>query len=291
MTWPRDRAMPSPTYIRTERLSDPLKSWPSAGLAASRPVDGSRCDRPAHREQLRCHTAPLILIDNRENPRSVRLARPCCGRLWWDRFRVVRATKYRDVVAVLRAHGWVLLRTAKGSHEIWGLPDESVKGVSRTTGKFPPACCGRSPPSCPRRPRSGSEKGGPVMDVTIHEVEATREGRWWVLSVEDLGIAGQVRKLDEAAEVARSLVAAYLGQDEAGVDIEVHVTLPAEAAALLAEAAEEEDQARATLAAAGAKRRDAVAALRAEGMSQREVARALGVSPQRVSQLAKESAA
>ncbi|TFB89383.1 type II toxin-antitoxin system HicA family toxin [Cryobacterium sp. TMT1-3] len=38
-----------------------------------------------------------------------------------------RAQKYRDVVRFLRSQGWVLLRQGKGSHELWGLPDESVK--------------------------------------------------------------------------------------------------------------------------------------------------------------------
>ncbi|WP_461514993.1 type II toxin-antitoxin system HicA family toxin [Rathayibacter agropyri] len=35
--------------------------------------------------------------------------------------------KYRDVVKVLRASGWVVLRQGKGSHELWGLPDQSVR--------------------------------------------------------------------------------------------------------------------------------------------------------------------
>ena len=54
--------------------------------------------------------------------------------------------KYLDVVSFLRSQGWVLLRRGKGSHEIWGLPDESVKetiprhaevsaGVIRQLGK------------------------------------------------------------------------------------------------------------------------------------------------------------
>lgn len=30
--------------------------------------------------------------------------------------------KYRDVVRFLRGQGWVLLRQAKGSHEIWSDP-------------------------------------------------------------------------------------------------------------------------------------------------------------------------
>lgn len=33
--------------------------------------------------------------------------------------------KYRDVIKVVEANGWIRLRQGKGSHEIWGLPDES----------------------------------------------------------------------------------------------------------------------------------------------------------------------
>lgn len=33
--------------------------------------------------------------------------------------------KYRDVIKVLKANGWVILRQGKGSHEIWGLPNGS----------------------------------------------------------------------------------------------------------------------------------------------------------------------
>ena len=35
----------------------------------------------------------------------------------------MKAQKYRDVVVVLKRQGWVLLRTGKGSHEVWGPPD------------------------------------------------------------------------------------------------------------------------------------------------------------------------
>lgn len=33
--------------------------------------------------------------------------------------------KYRDVIRVVKDNGWVFLRQGKGSHEIWGLRDES----------------------------------------------------------------------------------------------------------------------------------------------------------------------
>jgi len=35
--------------------------------------------------------------------------------------------KTRDVLKVCKENGWVFLRDGKGSHELWGLPDESVK--------------------------------------------------------------------------------------------------------------------------------------------------------------------
>lgn len=31
--------------------------------------------------------------------------------------------KYRDVIRFLKSQGWVFLRDAKGSHEIWGDPE------------------------------------------------------------------------------------------------------------------------------------------------------------------------
>ncbi|QNE45457.1 type II toxin-antitoxin system HicA family toxin (plasmid) [Frigoribacterium sp. NBH87] len=45
----------------------------------------------------------------------------------------MKPQKTRDVVKFLRSIGWVYLRDAPGSHEIWGLPDESVK-LSIPTG-------------------------------------------------------------------------------------------------------------------------------------------------------------
>ncbi len=39
----------------------------------------------------------------------------------------MKAQKTRDVIKYLKSLGWVFLRDGQGSHEIWGLPDESVK--------------------------------------------------------------------------------------------------------------------------------------------------------------------
>lgn len=127
------------------------------------------------------------------------------------------------------------------------------------------------------------------MSAKVYEVEAAPEGRWWVLTVESLGVAGQVRRLDEAEEIGRSLVAVFLDVDETDVDVHVTVQLPHEAAVMLAEAEKDESRARQALEAAGVQRRRAIASLRATGMTQREIARALKISPQRVNQLVKET--
>ena len=39
----------------------------------------------------------------------------------------VKAQKTKTVLRYLQSLGWVMLRDGQGSHEIWGLPDESVK--------------------------------------------------------------------------------------------------------------------------------------------------------------------
>ncbi len=44
----------------------------------------------------------------------------------------MKAQKTRDVLKYLKGLGWVYLRDAAGSHEIWGLPDESVKATLPT---------------------------------------------------------------------------------------------------------------------------------------------------------------
>jgi predicted RNA binding protein YcfA (HicA-like mRNA interferase family) len=38
--------------------------------------------------------------------------------------------KYRDVIKFLKAQGWVFIREAKGSHEIWGNPNQPTEFLS-----------------------------------------------------------------------------------------------------------------------------------------------------------------
>ena len=42
---------------------------------------------------------------------------------------MMKPQKTRDVLRYLKGIGWVRLRGGQGSHEIWGLPDGSIRAV------------------------------------------------------------------------------------------------------------------------------------------------------------------
>ncbi|MGN6760163.1 MAG: antitoxin HicB [Leifsonia sp.] len=116
---------------------------------------------------------------------------------------------------------------------------------------------------------------------------ASREGRWWLVRVPALDAVTQARSLAEIPVMARDLVAALLDVDIDELTVNVSFELPedvattwAEAEALRAQAAEAERR-------AAALRRSAVRALlRDAHMSQAEAGAVLGLSKQRVQQLA-----
>jgi predicted XRE-type DNA-binding protein len=116
---------------------------------------------------------------------------------------------------------------------------------------------------------------------------ASREGRWWLVRVPALDALTQARSLAEIPLMARELVAVLLDVDIDELTVNVSFELPedvattwAEAEALRAQAAEAERR-------AAALRRSAVRALlRDAHMSQAEAGAVLGLSKQRVQQLA-----
>ena len=46
-----------------------------------------------------------------------------------SRLSLMKPQKTRDVLRYLKSIGWVRLRGGQGSHEIWGLPDGSIRAV------------------------------------------------------------------------------------------------------------------------------------------------------------------
>lgn len=124
-----------------------------------------------------------------------------------------------------------------------------------------------------------------------YTMELTRSGKWWHVHVPELGESTQGRTLAEADEMARDLI--VLAEEDRGVHLEpdaikLHrrVQLPDSVVSQLREADELRAQAKQSQQAAVDAQSAAVRELRESGVSMRDAASALGLSHQRVSQLA-----
>lgn len=124
------------------------------------------------------------------------------------------------------------------------------------------------------------------------------EGGWWTIEIPELtspgpngttitatGGAVTPRGIEKAA---RELAAVWLDVDERDVDVDVTISIPEAITHLWAEGARAEADGRASIDRGAALRREAVRALRAQGYTVEAAASALGISRQRVQQLAKE---
>ncbi|MDR3360913.1 MAG: hypothetical protein LBO20_09815 [Bifidobacteriaceae bacterium] len=124
------------------------------------------------------------------------------------------------------------------------------------------------------------------MSEHVYRVDVSRDGRWWLVEIPEIDLAGQARNLDVADAVAKEVIGLALGLEPDGIEVAVEVRLPDEVERALAAAAEREAIGWAAVKDAAELRRSAVAWLIGSGVSQKDAARLLGVSPQRVSQLA-----
>lgn len=109
--------------------------------------------------------------------------------------------------------------------------------------------------------------------------------RWWLVEVPELRVLTQARRLAEAADMARDLIAIHLDVPIVEVDVEVRVDLGpgleedlTRAAALRASAADAEREASAIRARVAQR-------LAADGVAVRDIGALLGVSFQRAHQL------
>jgi len=123
------------------------------------------------------------------------------------------------------------------------------------------------------------------MKDTVYTAIVRRDGRWWLVYVPQLDTTGQARSLAEVTSVAQEVIGLYLNVDPDFVKVTIEVELPKPARDLWASAAEYETSARKTAGTAASIRRQTIKVLLDQGISQADTARALGISPQRVSQL------
>lgn len=124
--------------------------------------------------------------------------------------------------------------------------------------------------------------------VKVYEATARREGKWWLITVPELDAVTQARNLREIDAMAEGLVQALLDLDEGDAVVNVVVELPETVAMAWNEARQLQADAEAASARAAVLRREAVRALLSEAhVTQSEAGALLGLSYQRVQQLAK----
>ena len=130
------------------------------------------------------------------------------------------------------------------------------------------------------------------MSRPIYMVKATRAGRWWGLTVPDVpGAVSQVRTLAQADEYAREAIAFVLDVGSESFDLDVVPDLPADLARRVRAARSAAADVQKRQQAAAALSREVVAGLKAAGLTGADTAAVLGLSPQRVSQLAERKPA
>lgn len=125
--------------------------------------------------------------------------------------------------------------------------------------------------------------------MKTYTVHAQRVDGWWGLTVPEVpGAVSQVRSLASAEEYVREAIAFVAGVDPDSFTVQVVPQLPGALGEEVAQARSAAVQAEQAQVAASALTRDVVAKLAEAGYNGRETAVILGVSKQRVSQLAGE---
>ena len=123
-----------------------------------------------------------------------------------------------------------------------------------------------------------------------YTVRGRRVGNWWALDVEGVpGAHTQVRRIDQAEEMAREAIAGVLDVAPASFSIVVAPEVPAAVRTMVDEATKARFDAAQAQDAAAQLTRDAAWRLVQEGLTVRDAGALLGVSHQRIAQLVRHS--
>ena len=117
-------------------------------------------------------------------------------------------------------------------------------------------------------------------------VRARRSGRWWALDAQGLrGVHSQVRRIDQAEEMARDAIAGVLDIAPDSFEVVVVPEVPNAVRAIVEEATAARSQAARAQDEAAHLTREAARRLVEEGLTVRDAGALLGVSHQRIAQL------
>lgn len=124
-----------------------------------------------------------------------------------------------------------------------------------------------------------------IVAKTMYTATAERDGRFWFLRVPDLNVATQARRLDQAEELVRGLIATRLDVDPDSFEVTVRSELAPELSELVVRAVAAKGRAAAAQAEASNAVRGAAKALTEAGLTIRDAGAQLGMTHQRVAQL------
>ena len=117
-------------------------------------------------------------------------------------------------------------------------------------------------------------------------IRARRSGRWWALDAQGLrGVHTQVRRIDQAEEMARDAIAGVLDIAPDSFEVVVVPEVPNAVRAIVEEATTARSQAAQAQDEAAHLTREAARRLVEEGLTVRDAGTLLGVSHQRIAQL------
>jgi DNA-directed RNA polymerase specialized sigma24 family protein len=121
--------------------------------------------------------------------------------------------------------------------------------------------------------------------VQNYHAEVTRDGKFWLIQVREIGRSTQALRYKDVPAMASDLIEIMEGVAEDEYDLHLEVHFPSSVEDRLARAEVLREAARRKNAEAAPESRAAVRELLAQGLSQREAADVLHMSFQRVNQL------
>lgn len=123
--------------------------------------------------------------------------------------------------------------------------------------------------------------------MKTYQVDVRRDGKFWLIQIPEIDRSTQALRYKDVPIMAAELIEIMTGATGNEYDTRLNVQLPDAVNDHLARAEVLRDEAAKNNAAAAAEARAAVRELLAQGVSQREAGELLGLSFQRVNQLAK----
>ncbi len=136
----------------------------------------------------------------------------------------MKETAKADLVRFLRRHGVTKVRES-GSHEVWrvGRCQTAVPKHRRSRPAHAPHDSGSLGP-VPRRGLAEAMMTNKCEKIYRATVE--REPGWWIISIPELDLVTQARRVRDIRHMATDLVAAWLDKDLNDVRVEIEDFTP-----------------------------------------------------------------